>query len=150
MGKEGGKKEGRGKGGRGRRDKEKYAYIAHTHTHTHMIYAYIWVETQRVEVGRAGQDWRTGKPAMAGATCPGGPEERLISHGVWGGETPQAPRPCGCGNSFLPGPVGLRDSRNAGPRVWRQANAIRPITDLEVQIWKFEEAQLALPNCKEM
>lgn len=52
-------------------------------------------------------------------------------------------------NSFLPGPVGLRDSRNAGPRVWRQANAIRPITDLEVQIWKFEEAQPALPNCKE-
>lgn len=74
---------------------------------------------------------------------------RLISHAVWGGETPQASRPSGCGNSFLPGPVGLRDSQNAGPRVWRRANAIRPITDLEVQIWKFEEAQPALPNCKE-
>lgn len=48
-----------------------------------------------------------------------------------------------------PGPVGLRDSRNAGPRAWRRANAISPISDLPVQIWKFEEARLALPDCKE-
>lgn len=61
--------------------------------------------------------------------------------------------PCSCltavGISFRPGPVGLRDSWNAGPRAWRQANAISPISDLPVQIPKFEEAQLALPDCKE-
>lgn len=57
--------------------------------------------------------------------------------------------PCCCGDRFRPGPVGLRDSRNAGPRAWRRANAISPISDLPVQIWKFEEARLALPDCKE-
>ena len=61
--------------------------------------------------------------------------------------------PCSCltavGLSFCPGPVGLRDSWNAGPRVWRRANAISPISDLPEQIWKFEEAQPALPDCKE-
>lgn len=61
--------------------------------------------------------------------------------------------PCSClaavGIGFRPGPVGLRDFWNAGPRAWRQANAISPISDLPVQIWKFEEAQPALPDCKE-
>lgn len=52
------------------------------------------------------------------------------------------------GISFRPEPVGLRDSWNAGPRAWRQANAISPISDLPAQIWKFEEAQPALPDCK--
>jgi len=44
---------------------------------------------------------------------------------------------------------GLRDSRNAGPRAWKRANAISRISDLLAQIWKFEEAQPALPDCKE-
>ena len=48
-----------------------------------------------------------------------------------------------------PRPVGLRDSRTAGPRAWRRANAVRRISDLLVQIWKFEEAQPALPDYKE-
>lgn len=52
------------------------------------------------------------------------------------------------GISFRPELVGLRDSWNAGPRAWRQANAISPISDLPAQIWKFEEAQPALPDCK--
>lgn len=57
--------------------------------------------------------------------------------------------PDAVGICFRPGPVGLRDSGNAGPRAWRQANAISSISDLPAQIWKFEEAQPALPDCKE-
>lgn len=53
------------------------------------------------------------------------------------------------GVGFRPGLVGLRDSRNAGPRAWKRANAISHISDLLAQIWKFEEAQPALPDCKE-
>lgn len=87
---------------------------------------------------------------MTEAAWAGGPKESsfYMLCGVGRLPRPQGPG-TGCGNRFLPGPVGLRDSRNAGPRAWRRANAIRPISDLEAQIWKFEEAQPALPNCKE-
>lgn len=88
-------------------------------------------------------------PCSFEAGWPGCREEKLIACIFYGvGASP------GSGLavvriSFRPGPVGLRDSRNAGPRAWRQANAISHISDLLAQIWKFEEAQPALPDCKE-
>lgn len=95
-----------------------------------------------------GSNWDEGRPShVFEVGWPGGHEERLISCILWGGEAPWL-RPRCCGISFRPEPVGLRDSWNAGPRAWRQANAISPISDLPAQIWKFEEAQPALPDCK--
>lgn len=69
---------------------------------------------------------------MAEATWAGGPKGSSFYMLCGVGRFPRSQGLAACGNSFLPGLVGLRDSRNAGPRAWRQANAIRPISDLEV------------------
>lgn len=99
-----------------------------------------WTEADRHREGRA--------PCGFEAGWPGGREERLIACVLWGGRLPRLGL-AAVGIGFRPGPVGLRDSRNAGPRAWRQASAISHISDLPAQIWKFEEAQPALPDCKE-
>jgi hypothetical protein len=97
-------------------------------------------------VSRTGEE---GSWPVTGASWSEGHEERLVSPAVWGGGAPQALDPAAVRTGPALGLCGLRDSWNAGLRAGRRANAISPISDLEAQIWKFEEAQPALPNCKE-